>query len=141
MPNCSELTCKGVRVNECVNLDLLLLYLAVAEAVLDHCMKTQLESWEHLTKVQFRYEFLEDYHDESVKDWWRRMIPSCFRRSASSDIASNACQASAEDTEGTHHFGHTSHSTQGTHETLSVGRNDWGPKFSAKDHPLAQMVS
>ena len=124
-------------MNECINV----LLVAVAEAVLDHCMKTRLESWEHLTRVQFRYEFLEDYHDESVRDWWRRTIPSCFRHTTSSDIASNDCQASAEDTGGTHQSGDTPHSTPGILETLTVSKNDWGPKFSAKDHPLAQMVS
>ena len=67
MPNCSALTCKGVRVNECVNLDLLLLLVAVAEAVLDHCVEWR--SFEGPTKVEFHYEFLEDYHDESVKNW------------------------------------------------------------------------
>ena len=60
------------------------------------------------------------------------MIPSCFRHNAYSDIASNDCQASAEDTGGTHQSEHTTH---------TLGENDWGPKFSAKDHPLAQMVS
>ena len=91
-----------------------------------------LESLENPRTVVFSYEFLEDYHVESLKDWWK--IPSCFRCSAPADVASNADEAGAENPGSSIIFGCTSDSTP-------ENKIDWRPKFSAKDHPLAQMVS
>ena len=82
-------------------------FTAVAEAVLDRCMWINAEWDEDPTKVevQFNYEFLDDYRDESSEESWTEMILSCF-------------------------------SSVGTED-----ENEWRPKYSAKDHPLALMVS
>ena len=113
---------------------------AVAKAVLDRCMvdNVTLEDRNIMNtkdyKVEFNYEFLDDYCDPSFKQTLQKQIPvrkvtrdlSLKNRYELSDIASTVDETSSvEEVEKNKGFVAT-----------------WGPEaFSPKYHPLALMVS
>ena len=113
----------------------------VAKEVLDRCMVDNVTHEDKNImntvnyKVEFNYEFLDDYRDVPWRERWRKRIPCCFpnnvpeeeneviKNYAFSDITSTVDDAVAENATSKHFVA------------------TWGPPgFSPISHPLQLMV-
>ena len=112
----------------------------VAKAVLDRCMVDNVTPEDKNImntvnyKVEFNYEFLDDYRDVPWRERWQKRIPCCFpkvtveeneviKNYAFSDITSTVDDAAAENA------------------TSKYFVAAWGPPgFSPITHPLQLMV-
>jgi len=113
----------------------------VAKEVLDRCMVDNVTHEDKNImntvnyKVEFNYEFLDDYRDVPWRERWRKRIPCCFpnnvpeeeneviKNDAFSDITSTVDDAVAENATSKHFVA------------------TWGPPgFSPITHPLQLMV-
>lgn len=108
----------------------------VAKAVLDRCMVDKEDKNTEKYKVEFNYEFLDDYHDLPWRERWRKKIPCCFpkvntdednemakNKYVVSDITSDVDTTAAENAK--------------SKRCVAA----WGPPgFSPITHPLQLMV-
>ena len=112
----------------------------VAKAVLDRCMVDNVTREDknimntEKYKVEFNYEFLDDYRDVPWKERWRKRVPCCFSKESEEDgelIKNYAFSdvTSTVDAIGTEHA---------TNQPFVAA---WGPSgFSPLAHPLQLMV-